>query len=205
MPAPTKDINVNEHYAKFATTSRLIACLTSEALVPVYFVPSSTSDSFVGLCLLLGPVKQENYIPTSVNLESILAVVPLRGLPILDNTITANWNGVVCPRIDLVDNIDMLPHIYSVSILAEAINPYDQVQNALKSVINEDKEFLLVDGYDAVSLWDRFAVEYKVSSKLIQQIGQELASSISFQSKIRFSFFVSYICTNALFLCRVYL
>lgn len=186
MPAPLTDIDINEHYAKFATTSRLVACLTSEALVPAHFVPAILpSDEFVGLCLLLRPVKKEEHIPSSVTIDSILAVIPLRGMPIFDNTIIAHWNGITCPRIDLVDSVDMQPHIYNVVSLGSAINHEDSVYQTLKSVISgEIEKFQLVDGYDAVSLWNNFATDFEVSDKLIQQIGQELASSISFQSKI---------------------
>lgn len=190
MPVPSSDYDKNEHYASFATTSRLVACLTSESLLPVYFVPAAVeAENFIGLCLLLRPVKnKEDDLIHQVTLDSILAVIPLRGLPILDLTTTANWNGVVCTRIDLVDNLDMQPHIYSIAAGAgdkhSASNQH--VKQTLTSILSSHQpvgEFHLEDGYDAVHMWDRFAHDLEVNGKLREQIGQELGSSINFQSK----------------------
>jgi hypothetical protein len=191
MPVPSYE-HKNQHYASFATTSRLVACLTSESLLPVFFVPcdKKQGDDLIGLCLLLRSVavKQEGDIPTQVNHDDILAVVPLRGLPIVDNTSIATWNGIQCPRIDLVDNLDMLPNIYSVTTHA-----YDtkldilteHTKQVLSSVVVSDNngKFELIDSYDAEQLWDRFATDLQVNGKLKEQIGQELGSSILFQSK----------------------
>jgi hypothetical protein len=189
MPVPSSDYNKNEHYASFATTSRLVACLTSESLVPVYFVPSAIQEhgNFIGLCLLLRPVKNEQEVPVQVTLDSILAVVPLRGLPIIDNSACAKWNGIVCPRIDLVDNLDMQSHIYSVNTVDVKVNPAtEHAKQTLESVLSQKAAFNLVDGYDAVQMWDRFATDRQVNGKLKEQIGQELGSSILFQSKCGF-------------------
>ncbi|KAI8984409.1 IucC family-domain-containing protein [Mycotypha africana] len=195
MPAPSNYVDINEHYASFATTSRLIACLTSESLVPAYFVPSpasvtavNTTDNFSGICLLLRPTAAaENEVPSSVILDSILAVVPLRGLPIINNDARASWNGVSCPRIDLVDNLDMQPHIYCVEADSSAAVKTDPQTNhvnlTLTSVLANPQEiFRLRDGFDAVQMWDIFAKDLNVNHKLREQIKQELGSSILFQS-----------------------
>lgn len=191
MPVPSTDYDKNEHYASFATTSRLVACLTSESLLPVYFVPAAVeADNFIGLCLLLRPVKnKEDDLIHQVTLDSILAVIPLRGLPILDLTTTANWNGIVCTRIDLVDNLDMQSHIYSIAAGAsdKSSAGNQPVKQTLISILSTQQqqvgEFHLQDGYDAVHMWDRFAHDLEVNGKLREQIGQELGSSINFQSK----------------------
>lgn len=196
MPVPSSDFDKNEHYASFATTSRLVACLTSESLLPVYYVPAAVeAENFIGLCLLLRPVKnKEDEIINQVTLDSILAVIPLRGLPILDTTITANWNGIVCTRIDLVDNLDMQPHIYSIGAGAsdKHSSGNDYIKQTLASILSSSStlqqqlnEFHLQDGYDAVHMWDRFAGDLAVNGKLREQIGQELGSSINFQSKFQ--------------------
>lgn len=189
MPVPSTDFDKNEHYASFATTSRLVACLTSESLLPVYFVPAAVeADNFIGLCLLLRPVKnKEDDLIHQVTLDSILAVIPLRGLPILDLTTTANWNGIVCTRIDLVDNLDMQSHIYSIAtgVNNKATAISQPVKQTLVSILSTQQaqvgEFHLEDGYDAVHMWDRFAHDLEVNDKLREQIGQELGSSINFQ------------------------
>lgn len=196
MPVPSNE-HKNQHYANFATTSRLVACLTSESLVPVFFVPSSNNkkqvggDDLIGLCVMLRTttVKQENDIPAQVHPNDILAVVPLRGLPIVDNTSVATWNGIQCPRIDMVDNLDMVaPHLYTVTTDSSTASKLDIVTDHTKQflstiIVQENSKFELLDEYDAVQLWNRFATDLHVNGKLIEQIGQELGSSINFQSK----------------------
>ncbi|GAA5796125.1 IucC family-domain-containing protein [Helicostylum pulchrum] len=185
MPVPSNE-HTNQHYASFATTSRLVACLTSECLVPAYFVPSKNpQEKFIGLCLLLRPtsVKQEYDIPTKVTLQDILTVVPLRGLPVIDNSRVAVLNNVHCPLIDMVDGLDMLPHIYEIN--ADGKDSKNLITQATKqtlsAVLPADSNFGLLDGYDAVQMWDRFATDLNVNGKLKEQIGQELGSSILFQ------------------------
>ncbi|KAF7727683.1 hypothetical protein EC973_007238 [Apophysomyces ossiformis] len=187
MPAPSNTAR-NLHYAKFATTSRLIACLVSEALVQAYYVP--TPDT-LGICVLLRPhVIEENKIPTLLCLSDILAVVPLRGLPILSTPrVTATWNGVVCTRIELVDSLDMLPHIYSLSEVKTDIalsSTRDEVYATLIKICQKDIDIAeathLVDGYDAVQLWNQFSKDLGVNAKLQALIAQELDSSITHQN-----------------------
>lgn len=189
MPVPSNE-HTNQHYATFATTSRLVACLTSESLVPAYFVPSTEAD-ILGLCLLLRPnAVKEGDVPSSVSLDEVLAVVPLRGLPIIDNSHKAVLNGIHCPRIDLVDGLDMLPHIYSIDNQAKPSNSVtEDTKKTLAKVLQTQSEFQLLDDYDAVQIWDRLATDLNVNSKLKEQIGQELGSSILFQSKFSLPFF----------------
>lgn len=193
MPVPSNE-HKNQHYASFATTSRLVACLTSESLVPVFFVPS-TEEDLEGVCLLLRPktVQDEQDIPTKVTVDDILAVVPLRGLPIINNASVAILNGVQCPRIDMVDGLDMLSHIYSIdtytkdakcSVITEA------TKKTLMTVLGSSSQFSLRDSYSAEHLWDRFATDLEVNGKLKEQIKQELGSSIIFQSKTFLIFFL---------------
>ncbi|KAG1462348.1 hypothetical protein G6F56_005538 [Rhizopus delemar] len=179
MPVASSEYQ-NEHYASFATTSRLVTCLVSEALVSVYFVPSKSNDGqFIGVCLLLRPTVKESQ---SINAGDILTAVPLRGLPVL-NSKNVVLNGVSCPQIDLVDFLDMLPHIYSVEYGQSKVtdNTQKKTLETLATVLNEPKEFSLVDGFSAPQLWERFADDLEINSKLREQIGQELASSIAFQ------------------------
>ena len=185
MPVPSYE-NKNQHYASFATTSRLVACLTSESLVPVYYVPS-TEQELHGLCLLLRPkTVQEGQVPVKVTLEDILAVVPLRGLPIIDNANVAQLNGVQCPRIDMVDGLDMLAHIYSINFDGKDTKSdviHNATKNTLATILETVPQFALNDTYGAEQLWDRFAADLEVNGKLSEQIRQELGSSIAFQSK----------------------
>ncbi|KAI8993577.1 IucC family-domain-containing protein [Pilobolus umbonatus] len=190
MPVPSSHYK-NKHFASFATTSRLIACLTSESLVPAFFIPSKSNGKVIGLCVLFYPhsVSSENGIPSSVIQEDILAVVALKGQPVLDLKQSALWNGIVCPRVDMVDSYDMFPHILSTSDMvhktAYVSNDSETIikstQNILRTVTNQGQYIQVTDGYDAVSLWEAFSKDLKVNDKLRDQIGQELQSSIDFQ------------------------
>ncbi|KAI9282555.1 IucC family-domain-containing protein [Sporodiniella umbellata] len=168
----------NEHYASFATTSRLVTCLVSEALVPVYFVPSADNE-LVGICALLRPTVKNT---EKLGLDDILTVVPLRGLPVL-NQHSVLLNGIRCSQVDLVDFLDMEPHIYSVRQgTAQATDAIQKkTLETLKSVLSGNEEFELVDGFSAPKLWEQFADDLEISQKLREQIGQELGSSIAFQ------------------------
>ncbi|KAI8384841.1 IucC family-domain-containing protein [Radiomyces spectabilis] len=196
MPAPSSTAK-NAHYAKFATTSRLIASLTTEALVGAFYVPAKSSMSEVtGLCMLLRSTCDPKVCPSSVELSDILALVPLKGVPILaaDKKQFASLNGITCPRIELVDGWDMLPHIYSIletddanetSVLPplpEAQLVRAATQETLSLVCRGVKLHQLRDGFDAVQLWNQFAADYGVNHKLSEQIAQELGSSMLHQA-----------------------
>ncbi|KAI9282553.1 hypothetical protein BY458DRAFT_467836 [Sporodiniella umbellata] len=168
----------NDLYASFATTSRLVTCLVSEALVPVYFVPSADNE-LVGICALLRPTVKNT---EKLGLDDILTVVPLRGLPVL-NQHSVLLNGIRCSQVDLVDFLDMEPHIYSVRQgTAQATDAIQKkTLETLKSVLSGNEEFELVDDYRAPQLWEKFADDMEMNTKLRDQISQELGSSIIFQ------------------------
>ncbi|CAO3598814.1 unnamed protein product [Absidia cylindrospora] len=191
MPA-LSSLSKNMHYAKFATTSRLIACLVSEALVKAVFVPCDV-PGIKGLCLLLRP-----QMSNISGLQDLLAVVPLSGVPITDGS-PFLIQGIKCANIILVDGWDMLPHIYSpvvTPIQASDNNttfaPVVDAEATTNSVAEKLSSLFLtpigvhqlMDGFDAVQLWTRFATDYGVNGKLIDQISQELDSSMVYQGKI---------------------
>ena len=200
MPAPFSTAK-NSHFGKFATTSRLVACLVSESLVNAYFCPSNkneqegTDNVIMGLTLLLrnrgSADKIELSSSSSLSINDILAVIPQRGFPELDMKTKVNVNGVQCYKIDLADPWDMLPHIYSPQLSSSHTTPatlpdsesvYRQVIQVL-TTMGCQGEFSLVDGFDAVQLWQQFAHDYGVTDKLTDLIASELASSMLHQSK----------------------
>lgn len=136
--------------------------------------------------MLLRPktVQEEEEIPTKVTANDILAVVPLRGLPIINNASVATLNGVQCPRIDMVDGLDMHSHIYSIDTSnndSKGSVITDATKKTLLTILSSTSQFSLRDSYSAEDLWDRFATDLEVNGKLKEQIKQELASSIIFQ------------------------
>ncbi|KAI7869191.1 hypothetical protein BDF14DRAFT_1785851 [Spinellus fusiger] len=185
MPAPFS-VPKNTQYAKFATTSRLISCLVMETLVAAYYIPCGDTP----VCLLVRPNCQVN-LSVNLRLSDVLAVVPLRGLPILSTAPGSciTLKEVQCPRIELIDPMDMLPHIYSISMQeTQTISTTDvlceKVYNAL-CVLKEDFSFSassLIDHYDAVQLWTQFAFDFNVDPHLREEIGEELKSSIVHQN-----------------------
>ncbi|KAI8148450.1 IucC family-domain-containing protein [Fennellomyces sp. T-0311] len=186
MPAPYSTAK-NSHYGKFATTSRLVACLVSEGLVNTYFCPHK-HGVMVGLCIMIrvsgnGPAKK---MSSQVALDDILAVVPLRGLPELNLGTSVQVNGVKCTKIDLVDPWDMLAHIYSpnaattAAFLSDSDVIYRQTIDALSNMGIHNAS--LNDGYDAVQLWQQFAHDFGVTDKLTDLLASELASSMLHQT-----------------------
>lgn len=196
MPAPYSD-SLNDHYGKFATTSRLIACLVTESLVSAYYVPNKAynpaTSSVKGICVLLrvqgsGEARK---LSSALALDDILVVVPLRGLPELSADKTT-VNGITCTKINLVDPWDMLPHLYAPenrcnaykTILPDSQITRQQVDAVLGALCGaEPSQNWLVDGYDAVQLWQQFGDDFGVADKLNDQIASELASSMLHQSK----------------------
>ncbi|KAI8337933.1 IucC family-domain-containing protein [Chlamydoabsidia padenii] len=185
MPALSSTAK-NAHFAKFATTSRLISCLVSESLVKAIYVPCHDMSNIKGLCLLLRPQRQ-----TITGLQDLLAVIPLKGVPILDDT-TFLVQDIKCANVILVDGWDMLPHIYSPtatplqSVDTLTFSPVAHAETTTKAVAETLSSLLLakvgthqlLDGYDAVQLWTQFASDFGVNEKLLQLISQELDSSM---------------------------
>lgn len=201
MPAPFTTAK-NTHYGKFATTSRLIACLVTEGLVAGHFVPNPNIDNnngdVVGLCILpriQGSSEPPEHLPSTLRLDDLLAIVPLRGMPEMNHSSVSMVNGVRCTKVELVDPWDMLPHIYaprqhigpdvaSSDVLEGSQVIRKQVNAILKSIClmpGVKEQEWLVDGYDAVQLWKQFAKDYGVQDKLSEQLASELASSIVHQ------------------------
>jgi hypothetical protein len=79
----------------------------------------------------------------------------------------------------------MHSHIFSITdgkdtksaVITEA------TKRTLSTILETVPQFSLRDSYGAEQLWDRFATDLEVNGKLKEQIGQELSSSINFQSK----------------------
>ncbi|KAL0083998.1 IucC family-domain-containing protein [Phycomyces blakesleeanus] len=183
----------NLQYAKFATTSRLISCLVMETLVSAYYVPANTPQG-TPICLLVRPnCSSTQETPSTIRLSDVLAVIPLRGVPILSTETgsCAVLNDIKCPRIDLIDPMDMLSHIYSIqgqepsTLTISDDNLRNQVYDLLVSVCKPNIQLTakkLIDAFDAVQLWKQFADDFGVDPKLTEEIGLELNSSIEHQN-----------------------
>ena len=181
-------------YGKFATTSRLVACLIVEDLVDAYFCPCEVNGQdngciLIGLCLMLRagtPVTLKDI----QCLDDIFAIIPLRGLPELDISSTVVLNGTRCSKIELLDPWDMHAHVYvpgrartlQVDDLSGAAAMYSKVIKAIRMLGFKDHETGLLDGCDANHLWCQFSLDYGVNEKISKLVASELDSAMLHQS-----------------------
>ncbi|KAI8143676.1 hypothetical protein BJV82DRAFT_100599 [Fennellomyces sp. T-0311] len=188
----------NEHYGRFATTSKLIASLVSEGLASGYFIqdaPHERNSNSVGLCLVT-PLLQPDTTGL-FKLDDVYAVIPLRGLPELKDT-ASSLNGIKCHHIELVYPWDMLPHIYGPIPMGAAateqistsliVNGSDDIHRQVSRIVSKifkhenDQSLMLTDDYDAVDLWSRFVQAYGVDEKPATEFAEDFATSMLYQT-----------------------
>ena len=99
--------------AAFATTARLLSCLVTESLVPAVFIPLKSSHC-VGIAVLLTPHTSTipAHKPRYYTQEDVLAIILLRGVPILKS----DSDGPCGKKIGLLDPLDMFPLVLVSSI-----------------------------------------------------------------------------------------
>ncbi|KAI8140145.1 IucC family-domain-containing protein [Fennellomyces sp. T-0311] len=185
----------SSRYGKFATTSRLISCLIVEDLVNAYFSPCEQDNencAMIGLCMVLR-AQVNNTQPTLSNLDDIMAIIPLRGLPELDMTDCITLNGILCPKIVLLDPWDMLPNIYapqkantlSFSVGEDSLETaaiYNKVLKATRALGFSYQDVGLVDEYDANHLWCQFSQDYGIDEETAKLVASELDSAMLHQT-----------------------
>jgi hypothetical protein len=98
--------------AAFATAARLLSCLVTESLVRAVFVPLPWSDG-VGIAVVLNaPISNIPALDFKCYSEGdILAIVPLRHVPVLRN----ESNDPRGKEIGLLDPLDMFPLVFVTS------------------------------------------------------------------------------------------
>ncbi|KAF8456092.1 hypothetical protein BDZ91DRAFT_701712 [Kalaharituber pfeilii] len=206
MAAPRYKVD-SQAYANFAAASRLVSCLVSEGLRPAYFLPvtsssscssspsSSSSSNLIGAALLLSRTTER--LEAATLASDVLAVVPLRSLPILDpKAATNSVNGARrFPQIQLVDPWEMIaPNLFVLRILHRNQNLGNAIHNGVEHEQYQHLKFMLAEasgaapdtiileaGLDALQLWSTFAWHQKLDPELIDELSRELQSSIDYQ------------------------
>lgn len=203
-------------YAKFATISQLLTSIVTEKLVPAYFIPLNSTRHAIGACVSLRPGRQQ-----LSNVDDILAVVALRGIPIIGSSqwcfpAASNMKIPSCREIKILHPQDMIPPLLYSPVQQQqqqrnviSNNGEDHISTALNNTFaallkegNNPTTYSLVPD-DAGKLWDKFAKDYGVADKLRQEFSETLESSIEQQSKNEIQTMgINYVLTIAF---RVYL
>ena len=98
------------HRASFATGSRLLSCLVTESLLPALYFPLHDFDA-TGFAVVLRKASPNASSGRSLYKSTdILAVIPLRGIPIFKDDL-ADHEGKF---IGLLDPLDMIPLIFEI-------------------------------------------------------------------------------------------
>ena len=101
--------------ANFATAARLLACLVTESLVQAFYVPLKGfhDKSVIGLVVILNAQVSAQGVDPSRELyrTDILAVVPLRNVPIFKPEAKQSVRGTA---VGLLDPLDMYPCIFMI-------------------------------------------------------------------------------------------
>ncbi|KAG2188916.1 hypothetical protein INT44_004058 [Umbelopsis vinacea] len=184
MPIPS--VSRTSHFAQFATSSRLLACLVTEGLMSAYVLtyPSHLSSDVTALCIVVF----EHAV--RFGLKDIHSIVPLKNLPIVE--LSCSENGL--HKVKLLDPMDMLPAIYTLCtddvsenllwLGQDHVNwkktTYDLIQAQVPGMSNYE----LCGRIDGSKLWTSFAVTINVDKHLMSQISMELTSSIINQKYI---------------------
>lgn len=99
-----------EDRAIFAVNARLISCLVTESLLRALYLPIHGFEA-TGICVLLGnDVSSEPPSQQPCTSRDIVAVVPLRHVPVFRHD-SADTRG---KEIGLLDPLDMLPLVFEV-------------------------------------------------------------------------------------------
>lgn len=101
--------------ANVATAARLLSCLVTESLVQAFYVPLKGfhDKTVTGLVVVLNSQASENGIdiPKELYRTDILAVVPLRNVPIFKPDAKQSERGT---PVGLLDPLDMYPCIFTI-------------------------------------------------------------------------------------------
>ena len=97
--------------AVFATSSRLLSCLVTESLVRAFYIPVNGTEARGACVVLSGRASASSpVLPPAHAASDILAIVPLRGVPIFKSESGDTFSR----EIGLLDPSDMLPFVLEV-------------------------------------------------------------------------------------------
>lgn len=175
--------------AEFAVTSRLFSCLVTESLLRALYFPLESGASTSGFALILLDDPSVHSASQNADISQItdfFAVIPLQGTPLL----ASSEDGSMIGEITLLDPLDMVP----LPLMVAKYDPlHSRVINnppALTAILNtlnaygwfaKDKSQLEVC-WDSVFLWRRYARYANLASDVTEEIAQDFANSVKWQS-----------------------
>ena len=110
-PVPTWSLSSRlqpSERAAFSVTSRLLANIVTESLLPAYYIPIHSEEA-CGVCIILSTdITGENSILTR-SLD-VFAILPLHQEPVYSGTLSTHGKPIW-----LLDPLDMIPSIFDLS------------------------------------------------------------------------------------------
>ncbi|TFK28163.1 hypothetical protein FA15DRAFT_665648 [Coprinopsis marcescibilis] len=172
-----------EKHAAFAVLSRLISCLVTEALMPAFYVPVSSSKFSPGVMIImsLNHSKGNGRPSPPFGPDHIFAIIPLRTRPVLKQA-----TDIGTP-IGLVDPLDMTPYIYECVKKGAECGSGDETSERLLSLLNTPTWQLascsLRQTEDPALIWHKFANSVGIKDPMKATIATELLNSMKYQYK----------------------
>ncbi|KAF5359778.1 hypothetical protein D9756_003207 [Leucocoprinus leucothites] len=168
--------------AALASTVRLISCLVTESVVRALYFPLVGFEA-TGFSIILKP---DTPLARSYNATDILAVLPLRHIPIFKHDGQDNR----AREIGLLDPYDMMPLVLEVSpthIDAPDMKPHPDLTAAILKILqgpgwNIESSTVLVPNKGPLSIWNTFAEAMKLDSAIAADIAEEFASAVKWQT-----------------------
>ncbi|KAJ7164010.1 IucC family-domain-containing protein [Mycena crocata] len=170
--------------AAFGVAARMLSCLVTESLARGIYLKLADGLDATGICVvLLADVSASPPpdIATAYTLKNILAIIPLRHVPVFKHDGTD-------PRgqeIGLLDPMDMLPLVFEFTTDADQPNEHATLATAvLKAVTGPGWDLsgaTLVPSRSPLPLWEAFGRSMKIQETILKDITDEFESSVLWQ------------------------
>ncbi|KAJ6466581.1 IucC family-domain-containing protein [Mycena vitilis] len=171
--------------AAFGTAARMLSCLVTESLARGIYLKLADGLDATGICVvLLADVSSRPPpdIATAYTPENILAVIPLRHVPVFKHD-SADPRG---QEIGLLDPMDMLPLVFESS--SEGTQPGEHatlVTAITKGIAGPGWDLSgaspLVPLRSPLFLWEAFGRSMKIQETILKDITAEFESSVLWQ------------------------
>ncbi|RDB25516.1 Uncharacterized protein y4xN [Hypsizygus marmoreus] len=169
--------------AVFASTARLISCLVTESLLRGLYLPIRGFEA-TGICVLLTSQVSSEVPQRAYDAKDILAVVPLRHVPLFRHDGTDDRGK----DISLLDPLDMMPLVFEVypdgieSVEIEHVDLSTAITRTLSGPGWQiSPSTTLLPSKSPVSIWEKFGSSIGLDDTLLKEISDEFSSSVKWQ------------------------
>ncbi|KAJ7221016.1 IucC family-domain-containing protein [Mycena haematopus] len=171
--------------AAFGTAARMLSCLVTESLARGIYLKLGDGLDATGICVvLLGDISSSSPpdIATSYTPSNILAVLPLRHVPVFKH----DGSDPRGKEVGLLDPMDMLPLVFEFSNGASQPTEHAALSTAILKA-------MAVPGWDISTttplvplrsplfMWETFGRSMKIQETILKDITAEFESSIFWQ------------------------